>query len=100
LPPKLPQQDDFKTSHEHELLKSVLSVIERFKSYINDSSTLQAAIDMVRTMINYRPGSSLNVDAVGATLRNIYNSCKFETTFKLLCAVTRHLVLLDTHLQH
>ncbi|KAI0477366.1 hypothetical protein GGR56DRAFT_636982 [Xylariaceae sp. FL0804] len=58
LPPKLPQQDDFSESSEHELLQTVLGAMERFQCHVDQPAEFQPAIAMMRAKLACRPGGN------------------------------------------
>ncbi|RYP54802.1 hypothetical protein DL769_010286 [Monosporascus sp. CRB-8-3] len=71
LPPKLPQDDDFDPSHEHELLCVVLSAMEKFKLFRHSTVDFQHAANMVRIMISSRAGAFLDPVQVGKAFKNL-----------------------------
>jgi hypothetical protein len=78
LPPQLPQQDDFNESYEHELLKTVLGVLEEFQNHVDQPAELQPAIHMMRTKLACRPGSkTLHQESLTTALQKLRSGGKF-----------------------
>ncbi|KAK7937469.1 uncharacterized protein PG986_014337 [Apiospora aurea] len=73
LPPRLPQQDDFRTSSDQALTGAVLDAMEHFKQYVSpeDSAVFQSALDMVCCLSSTRPGKRLDRCGVGKVIHDL-----------------------------
>ncbi|KAI1411964.1 hypothetical protein F5Y13DRAFT_200276 [Hypoxylon sp. FL1857] len=49
LPPRLPQQDDYKVEHEDNLLKAVIQVLAKFKEHVQDD--VAGVVDLITVSI-------------------------------------------------
>lgn len=90
LPPKLPQEDDYKPEYELMLLEKCVEALQQFKVYVSDSEadSIAAAVTMVTRLAHIcGPNGDVDEKEFRNALTQLYTEGKSAYSNYYLCKI-------------